>query len=145
MKKIIIQNTYEGYLWWSDQDKPIVYEDGKVFVENEELQNANKEIELLPEQNPFVVEGQLYDKANKKSYSIKYVDGNYIIRDYHIESTDISNSDLIDKKEYVANRMGKRLLKVLRYWHDVKDPLCEDMDVLTVEKFVFVGFKKMED
>ena len=47
-------NKCEGYLWWSDQQKPKIY-DGNTL-----------DICLDETKNPFVVEGQLYDKEEKK-------------------------------------------------------------------------------
>ena len=63
-------NKCEGYLWWSDQQKPKVYQDELIDICLDEAKN------------PFVVEGQLYDEENKESYSIKYVDGQYLINIY---------------------------------------------------------------
>ena len=145
MDKIIIDKTCEGYLWWSDQEKPKVYVEGKVYIENDEQAEDNvKEFDLVNGQNPFIVEGQLYDKAKHTSISIKYVDGEYIYKEFPVSPTDIS-SDMIDKKEYFSNRMGNRLLKVLRYWKETPDSLCEGWNVLTIDKNVFVGFKNKEE
>ncbi len=144
MDKITIDRSYEGYLWWSDQDAPKVYVDGKVYIEDRECDDAKREFELTNGQNPFIVEGQLYDKTNHVSYSIKYVDGKYIFKKHIVKPTDISN-ETIDKNEYLSNRMGNRILKMLRYWKDTPDPLCEGWNVLTIEKNVFVGFKNTEE
>lgn len=125
-------NKCEGYLWWSDQEKPQVY-DGNVL-----------DISLDETKNPFVVEGKLYDKEEKKSYSIKYVDGQYLINIYKVEDCDIANPDN-EKKSFLSNRIGEHWLKFLRYWEEKKDKNCMDMPVLTFTKNVFVGFKEKED
>lgn len=125
-------NECEGYLWWSDQQEPQVY-DGDVL-----------DICLDETKNPFVVEGQIYDKKEKKSYSIKYADGQYIINIYKIENQDLANSNN-EKKCYLSNRMGDRWLKFLRYWEEKEDENCMNMPVLTLTKNVFVGFKEKED
>lgn len=119
----------EGYLWWSDQQQPEVYH-------QEALDKCLDETK-----NPFVVEGQLYDTNEKKSYSIKYVDGKYLINIYKVEDKDISNPDN-ETKCYLSNRMGDRWLKFLRYWEPKEDPNCEGMKVLKLTKNVFVGFKE---
>lgn len=117
----------EGYLWWSDQEQPKVY------------QNEALDICFDETKNPFVVEGQLYDKEEKKSYSIKYVDGQYLINIYEIKDEDFNDSDN-ETKCYLSNRMGDRWLKFLRYWEPKEDPNCEGLKVLKLTKNVFVGF-----
>ena len=130
--------TYEGYIWMSDQEEPTVYE-------NEAI--------TLPEEgaNPFIVEGQLYNEVKRLSYSIKYVDGKYIVQEYIVTETDTENKDN-QVKTYLSNRMGDKELQILRYWEEVPD---EDnykdgdnpngLPVLTQTKNVFIGFKKKED
>ena len=130
--------TYEGYLWMSDQEEPDVY---------------NNESVTLPKDgdNPFVVEGQLFNKAEGLSYSIKYVDGQYIVQEYTVTEADRKNPDN-EVKTYLSNRMGDHRLQFLRYWEEVLD---EDnysdsnnpkgLPVLTQTKNVFIGFKEKED
>lgn len=125
-------NKCEGYLWWSDQQEPKVYQDEQIDIILDETKN------------PFVVEGQLYDKEEKKSYSIKYVDGLYLINIYKVEAGDLTNKDN-EPKCFLSNRMGGRWLKFLRYWEEKKDENCMDMPVLTFTKSVFIGFKEKEE
>lgn len=119
----------EGYLWWSDQQQPKVY------------QKEALDICFDESKNPFVVEGQLYDEKEKKSYSIKYVDGQYLINIYEVKDEDFKNPDNVTKC-YLSNRMGDRWLKFLRYWEPNEDPSCEGMKVLKLTKNVFIGFKE---
>ena len=144
MKKIQIENTFEGYLWWSNQNTPIVYKGGKVFKDKTECDDEKREFELTDGQNPFIVEGKLYDTIKRISYSIKYIDGKYLFNEYQVSPGDL-NSETIDQKEYLSNRMGDRLLKVLRYWKEEPDVRCDNMKVLRMEKNVFVGFKEKEN
>ena len=125
-------NNCEGYLWWSDQQEPKVYQDEPI----DECLEAN--------QNPFVVEGLLYDKEEKTSYSIKYVDGQYLIKEYKVEDDDLCNPDY-EIKSYFSNRVDNRWLKFLRYWEEKEDENCMGMNVLTLTKNVFIGFKEKED
>ena len=128
MEPIKIENC-EGYIWKSDQQKPEAIE-GKPF---------NKTFDET--QNPFIVEGLLYDKDELMSYSIKFIDGKYLIIKNKVEKDDFTCSDN-EEKCYLSNRLGNRWLRFLRYWEVDPDPLCEDMDVLKLTKNVFVGFKK---
>jgi CRISPR type III-associated protein (TIGR04423 family) len=122
---------YDGYLWYSDQKTPEVFE-----------QKAWDESMLDENVNPFVIEGQLYDSENLVSYSIKYVDGKYIIKKYQLKSTDFNNVD-IDILDFKAHRMGEgRVLQFLQYYREEEDSLCEGMKVLQPKEKVFVGFKK---
>lgn len=125
-------NKCQGYLWWSDQQKPEVFQ-------NEKFERSFDE-----NKNPFVVEGQLYDVDNNMSYSIKYVDGKYLIQQFDVKNDvkdgNPTNADN-DIKTYLSNRMGGRWLKFLRYWEPKKDENCKGMNVLTLTKNVFIGFK----
>ena len=131
MEIIKIKNC-EGYLWWSDQEEPELYDEKALDVSLDETKN------------PFVVEGQLYDKEEKESYSIKYVDGQYLIKTYKVEASDFTNKEN-ETKKFLSNRMGGRWLEFLRYWEEKKDENCMNMPVLTFTKNVFVGFKEKED
>ena len=125
-------NLYDGYLWYSDQKTPEVFEQ-KEWDENMLDENAN----------PFIIEGQLYDSENLVSYSIKYVDGKYIKNKYQLKSTDFNNVDIIDILDFKAHRMGEgRVLQFLQYYREEVDSLCEGMKVLQPKEKVFVGFKK---
>lgn len=130
-------NKCEGYLWWSDQQKPKVYQDESI------------DICLYEAKNPFVVEGQLYDEENKESYSIKYVDGQYLINKYKVDESDFINTDN-EIKCYLSNRMDDnrtddRWLKFLRYWEEREDENCMGMPVLTLTKNVFIGFDERKE
>ena len=61
--------TYVGYLWYSDQKRP-----KKLIQETFDVESLKEPI------NPFVIEGQLWDETNSMSISIKYVDGEHIIK-----------------------------------------------------------------
>jgi len=120
---------YEGYLWMSDKNEPEVYHYEKAV-----------EFSLFEKKNPFVIEGQLYNKDKGISYSIKYVDGEYIINEIHVLETDKGDPNV--KIQYYPNRMGNYMMEFLQYWEEENDPLCENMPVLKLSKIVFVGFKK---
>ena len=122
-------NKCEGYLWWSDQQKPEAYQDEQIDIILDETKN------------PFVVEGQLFDKEEKKSYSMKYVDGQYLINVYKVGDGDLTNKDN-ESKRFLSNRIGDRWLKFLRYWEEKNDENCMNMPVLTLTKNVFIGFEK---
>lgn len=125
-------NKCEGYLWWSDQQKPKVYQDELIDICLDETEN------------PFVVEGLLYDEENKESYSVKYVDGLYLINKYKVDESDFINIDN-EEKSYLSNRMGDRWLKFIRYWEEKEDRNCMDMPVLTLTKNVFIGFDERKE
>ena len=125
-------NKCEGYLWWSDQQKPRVYQDELIDICLDEAKNS------------FVVEGQLYDEENKESYSIKYVDGKYHINKYKVDESDFINIDN-EIKCYLSNRMDDRWLKFIRYWEEKEDRNCMDMPVLTLTKNVFIGFDERKE
>ena len=124
--------AYDGYIWMSDQEKPKVCE--------------NEKVEWPTGANPFIVEGQLYNQEKGISYSIKFVDGKYIINEYEVKKADLDNEHN-EQIVYHSNKMDGRKLKFLRYWEEKEDVNCMNMPVLTLTKTVFIGFteKKKED
>lgn len=131
--KDIKPSIYEGYIWMSDKDEPTVYDSTPVTLP-------------LNDSIPFVVEGQLYSRTEGISYSIKYVDGQYIVHEYYVTEADKENPDN-QIKTYMSNRMGDKILTFLRYWVEIleKDNYKDNdnpdgLPVLTQTKNVFIGF-----
>lgn len=122
----IDKSKYTGYLWYSNETIP--------QVKNDE----DFGLEINDSENPFIIEGQLCD--DKKSISIKFVDGKYIVKTYTL--SDYEGADI---EEYVPNRMDnvERLL-FKRAWKAEKDDLCCGMEVLQPVELVFVGLKMKE-
>ena len=136
---INFEAKYEGYLWLSNEKKPIVYH-------NEQVDKA-----LFNNKNPFIIEGQLYDYDSMISYSLKYVDGELKIYQFQVKSEDFNNED-IDIQTYMPNRVeGVSGLKFLQYWRPKEDKLCENginekgMEVLQPCEIVFVGFETKKE
>jgi CRISPR type III-associated protein (TIGR04423 family) len=122
---INFEATYDGYIWMSNSNGPIV------------MTGIHLDKTLFEECNPFVIEGQLYDSDNKKSLSIKYVDGEYLIHSYDLATKDFDNKN---QKQYVSNRMGGRKLKFVQRWTPQDDKFCEGMEAMQPSELVFVGF-----
>ncbi len=122
-----VTSLFEGYLWLSNASKPEVY-----------LRDRN--IVLPSGTNPFIAEGNLFDETNQKSWSIRFMDGLYIVNCFNLEELKDKTSSL---KEYLPNRFpGKiRRLCFREFWMPVPDDLCENMEVLKPSMSVFVGFK----
>lgn len=120
---------FDGYLWMSDATEPALLED-QVFT-----------LTVDEKSNPFIVEGHLFDQANKVSYSLKYIDGEYIINKYTL-----TNDAQFTALKFLPNRMsGKQHLFFRQYWEAVPDECCEGMEVLKPKANVFVGFSNLED
>jgi hypothetical protein len=150
MAQIEIKGNFEGYLWKSDEQAPEVYKGNKLL----EVYTFDDDI------NPFIIEGQLYDAGTGLSVSIKYVDGEYKIKKYHIDNTDSNNQSFF---AVVKGENGEEVkverceVKELHYkghselsgnnlhfyelWEPKVDPLCCNMDVLEATKVIFAGFE----
>lgn len=125
----IVKAKYEGYVWMSDQQKP------RVICPEEEF-----ELTLNDTDNPFVVEGNLWDATNGVSVMIKYVDGKYIVRRTAVTDECKENAT---EKEFLPHRIeGVKKLKFRQCWDEVEDSLCENMSTLQAGKLVFIGFDK---
>ncbi len=130
MNKIDKKATYQGYLWMSDSTDPIL-------LDNEQI---DQDLETI---NPFVIEGQLFDAVNRKSYSIKYADGESIVAEYNIDELDALYGKPT-KHRFASNRMKNFKLCFQQYWKLQPDTLCENMAVQKPAAIVFTGFKKEE-
>ena len=123
---------YTGYLWYSDQQQPEVYN-------NEETAFTFDE-----QRNPFVIEGYLTD--GQTSYSIKYIGGKYHINEYTLSH--LENVVYDDIVIYTHRMENVQKMKFHHYWRPQLDPLCsngideEGMNVLTPAELVFIGFEK---
>lgn len=133
-------NKLYGFLWRSDNSPHEV----------EIFNGTQKKIDLDASNNPFVVEGQLYDEDNGKSYSIKYMDGGYLLNEYNVKALleeKIRKED-IDIREYqyiAAFDKAPGLLHFKEFWReDEEDKQCLPFKPLCPAEFVFVGFSKFE-
>ena len=132
LEEIPTNINYEGYLWWSDEQEPRVYP-------------GTKPIEWPVEgNNPFIIEGNLWDKATETSYLIRFIDGEYWV--YKFELKGISK-DLITEHKYLPNRMPEKIkkLKFKEVWKEQPDELCNNFNVLKPAFIAFVGFEKQEE
>lgn len=123
------EGLYEGYVWMSDETAPIV------------LTGEPLNLNLAPQCNPFVIEAQLLCVAKEMSYSIRYVDGEYIVN-----QCDLSQPADYEEKTFIPARMPDvALLKFRQYWKEV---IVEDnygWTTLKPGKLVFVGFELKEE
>lgn len=135
MEHQIKNAKYEGYLWQSDQSKP------RIIGEGEPLS-----LTLIDGENPFVVEGLLWNREENISTQIRYVDGKYFIATYEVkqeEQEELADSATMTPVTYLPHRLpGVKALKFLRQWEEVKDELCENMPTLQLKANIFVGFEK---
>lgn len=130
-----IKGNYIGYIRRSDATCPVVYAPAQ-----------DLDLTLDDNANPFVLEGELYDADRGESLTIRYADGHYYVKSFHVTPEDMKGSEHVTRKEYLPLRMpGVGKLKYLQFWDEVADPLCEGMTTLQPGDLVFVGFKAGED
>ncbi len=131
INQIPITSQHEGYLWWSNNPIPVAYLKDKL-------------IELPTTSNPFIIEGNLYDSDNQKSYSIRFVDGQHLVNCFDLK--EMEGEEFIFK-QYLPNRLSDNVQKLCfrEYWKPKPDEFCEEMQVLKPAMTVFVGFKCKED
>ena len=132
------EGEYEGYYWMSDADEPVVSRGGMSAGEINALLEDK-------EANPFVVEGLMFCRASGVSVSIRYVDGEYVVKTFKtsgsIADVKAGRYDSISLKRFHAHRMPGMRLVFFQYWRDVVDPLCAGMSVLQPAEMAFVGFE----
>ncbi len=127
---------YEGYVWYSGQPKPELIKDkfDKSYF-----------APLARPDSLFIIEGNLWDEANKRSISIRNVDGQYLI--YQADLADIKDEQLTSQT-YKSHRLGNaqdvQYVEMKQYWDEEedKDKLLEGMKTLVPTWTAFVGFVK---
>lgn len=137
--------TYEGYMWESDKTAPEIYH-GKEEID----------FSLTDGENPFIVEGQLYDRENNISISIRFVDGKYIITRFDGKHGIFINRngckdngipqikyETGEEELYIPNsamQLDGKVLKFIRLWkEDTDDDSC-GFQTLYPSGLVFKGF-----
>ena len=130
--EILTNNLYEGYLWWSNAQEPMVFQ-------NEALPDWPGETD-----NPFIIEGNIVSKENMLSYSIRFVDGEYQVNRYDLK--DLKDKEFISKV-YLPIRFSPGIKKLCfkEFWKPVPDEFCENMQVLKPAETVFIGFNCKEE
>ena len=137
LQDILPGKNYEGYLWWSDQQKPDVYNNQPI------VSQSDKPVWPGSATNPFIIEGNLWDKTDETSYLIRFIDGEYMV--YKFELKGIPD-DRITRHNYLPNRMpGVNKLLFKEVWEEQSDEFCDDFKVLKPAFIAFVGFKEQEE
>ncbi len=132
-------NNYEGYVWKSDSTKPILV-NGRL----PECIHSLKETS-----NPYILEALLFDREKYMSYSIKNIDGKYIInkkevpKQYCQSSKELNLPDNITLKKYYGNRMEGKRMVFLQYWAEEEDIFNKSIKVLRPAEVVFIGFEQI--
>jgi len=129
LQDIPSNKMYEGYLWRSYKQEP-------------ELYYGDEPIELPKEiTNPFIIEGNLWNKVDEISYLIRFIDGEYLVYEFKLKGI---HPERITELKYLPNRMPADIKKLSfsEVWSEQPDPLCNGFEVLKPAFIAFVGFKK---
>ena len=118
---------YEGYLWYSDANEPLIFE----------KQHIN---EAFFTKLPFVVEGYLYNRNQWVSLKIKHFDGENHFYQVHLDKFQEDQKSPTTFVAQKVNGLVKRKIQAVQYWEEVGDPLCEGMAVLKPSWIAFTGF-----
>lgn len=125
----IPEKTYQGYIWYSDEEEPKVLKVFEKFKFSE------------VESNPFVIEALFYCEEENISVMVRHA-GSYHIREYDLNK--LPEGKVLKEKKYFAHRLGIGDKKVCfqQLWLPEEDPNCEGMEVLTLKAHIFAGFSK---
>ena len=119
--------VFLGYIWMSDKSEPTI------------LNNETHDFSNVDE-NPFIIEANLFAEKENISVNIKHIDGKYYIS--IIELNDLPENAEITEKVYLANPALSKTKKLVfkECWQEVEDELCENMKVLKPTWTAFTGF-----
>lgn len=125
VEKINFDLEYEGYIWYSNQSLP---------------EQRNKISKSDFTDLPFIVEGNLYSKKDEISINIKNIDGEYFITQGILKNLP---DDQITRQEFLAHKLdGIKQIKMIQFWKEDEDELCEGMKTLKPSWQAFQGFIK---
>jgi len=118
---------YEGYIWLSDAETPIV------LHEREYDFSKHSEID-----NPFIIEALLYAKEESISVTIKHT-GKYHI--HEIDLKQYSKENFVDI-QYLPHRLsGVSKVNFKQLWLPEMEENCNNWEVLKMKALVFTGFE----
>lgn len=141
--EIIKAGNYTGYLWYSDSNKPVIFVNGKA-INNDTQINFSEDYVIQDGTNPFIIEGQLFD--NNISYSIKFLDGRYMIKKFDLSKMKGEYDELVFLGNRISVSNKSSWLKFRQYWKEKTDDIfCMGMYVMQPAERVFVGFKEEEE
>ncbi|MFN3588397.1 MAG: TIGR04423 family type III CRISPR-associated protein [Spirosomataceae bacterium] len=122
----IPNKLYQGYVWLSDQKYPTV------------LDKKQHDFTKL-EENQFVMEALLWDAEEQISIMVRHT-GTYHIQQFRLNELPAGHQ--LIEKAYLPHRLGDEVKNVRfkQLWVPEKDPLCENMEVMTMKALIFTGF-----
>jgi CRISPR type III-associated protein (TIGR04423 family) len=125
--KDIKKRKYQGYVWMSDQKKPLTLKGDKDFDFSETKYQTV---------NPFVIEALLWCENTKTSVHVRHT-GRYVINEFVLTDDDLKN-----EKFYIPHRLetSGRKARFCQIWEEKDDDLCEGFPVFTLKAIVFTGF-----
>lgn len=123
----ISKRKYDGYIWFSDQKKPVT------LIEEEYSFEDAKE-------NPFVIEALLWNAEEEISIMVRHT-GKYHIQEFKLN--ELSAESKLEDKFYLPHRLNENVKHVCfkQLWIPEPDALCEGMSVMTMKALIFTGFK----
>jgi len=139
-------HKYDGYLWYSNEDRPRIIEEGQYIErkgEDEEVFSGKifSPSDVESAIHPFIVEGALFAKDEKISITIRCLDAKYYINQFDLNkhSADVTRS--IEHVWHVAKDKRRKAI-MEEIWLLKKDDLCEKMQTFYPAFWVFKGFIK---
>ena len=125
----IKNRKYEGYIWFSDKEKPLVLRDEEYdfFVHSEN-------------ENPFIVEALLYNKEQNISVIIRHT-GKYHVNEFDLKALKEEGA-VFEEVKYLPHRLdGIDKVNFKQLWLPEPDEHCKDMEVLKMQALIFTGFE----
>ena len=122
--------SYEGFIQFSHRP---INKEIDIFYDGKEIQ--------IEDEKGFIYEAHFYN--GKKSISIRQINEHWLV-----STTDISKSKVDEKdiEKYISDIEGfDYKIKMAQIWKETNDDLCCNMEVMKLQKVVFVGFEKGEE
>ena len=118
---------YEGYVWYSDMERPITLQGDKEYQPEERSGNG------------FLLEALLYCRKERTSLMIRH-EGHPIICEFALD--ELPGGHILEDKKYFPHRLGDGVKRVCfsKLWLPETDPLCENMVTMRAKAFIFTGF-----
>lgn len=101
---------YEGYYWYSDQEKPIIIKDSRIDPEW---------FKILP----FVIEANFYSREKKLSVSVKNIDAEYHVTIFMLDEL---KEEEYREMLYIGHDIGDLNYIMIETWEKISNPEPSD-------------------
>lgn len=106
-------------------------------AEHEVFPTPQESVSIEPGEG-FIIEAHFFNPKTNHSIAIRHCNSHWLKDEEKLD-------DLSSDSEYYLTKIKNIKIRMKQVWREVKDPRCENMAVLKLQKVMFAGFKEKKD